>query len=107
MRAALSQLDPKPRTDEELAEEMPLRELEKVAARRSSKAVEQREVTSKEYTRDPFVSEYAKRLANGKCELCLQPAPFNDKKGKPYLETHHVIWFSQGGSDSVDNTVAQ
>jgi len=27
-------------------------------------------------------------------------------KGKPYLETHHVVWLSKGGSDAVDNTVA-
>ena len=42
LRAALSQLDPKPKTDEELAEEMSLKELERTAARRSSKAVEQK-----------------------------------------------------------------
>lgn len=94
-----------PKTDEELAEEMPLRELERTAARRSSRTVEQKEVTTKKYSRDPYVSELAKRLANGKCELCGQPAPFKDAKGKPYLETHHVVWLSQGGSDSVDNTV--
>lgn len=106
LRAALSQLNPKPKTDEELAEEMSLKELEKAAAKRSSKPVEQKEVTTKQYSRDPYVSELAKRLANGKCELCGQPAPFKDSKGKPYLETHHVVWLSQGGSDSVDNTVA-
>ena len=61
---------------------------------------------TKQYSRDPYISELAKRLANGKCELCGKPAPFKDSKGKPYLETHHVVWLSQGGSDSVDNTVA-
>ena len=106
LRAALSSLNPVPKTDEELAEEMTLKELEKTAAKRSSKAVEQKEVTTKQYSRDPYISELAKRLANGKCELCGLPAPFKDSKGKPYLETHHVIWLSQGGSDSVDNTVA-
>lgn len=106
LKAALSQLNPTPKTDEELAEEMPLKELEKTAAKRSSKPVEQKEVTTKQYSRDPYISELAKRLANGKCELCGQPAPFKDSKGKPYLETHHVVWLSKGGSDSVDNTVA-
>lgn len=99
-------MNPTPKTDEELAEEMPLKELEKTAAKRSSKPVEQKEVTTKQYSRDPYISELAKRLANGKCELCGQPAPFKDSKGKPYLETHHVVWLSKGGSDSVDNTVA-
>ena len=106
LRSALLQLNPKPKTDEELAEEMPLKELEKAAAKRSKKVVEQKEVTAKQYSRDPYISELAKRLANGKCELCGQPAPFRDSKGKPYLETHHIIWLSKGGSDSIDNTVA-
>jgi len=56
--------------------------------------------------RDTCVSEYAKVLAAGKCELCRQPAPFMDSKGKPYLETHHVVWLSKGGADSIYNTVA-
>ena len=106
LRAALSSLNPSPKTDEKLAEEMGLGELERTAAQRSQRQVEQKEVTTKQYSRDPYVSELAKRLANGKCELCGKPAPFKDSKGKPYLETHHVVWLSQGGSDSVDNTVA-
>ena len=106
LRAALFSLNPTPKTDEELAEEMGLGELERTAAERSKKKVEQKEVITKQYSRDPYISELAKRLANGKCELCGKPAPFKDSKGKPYLETHHVVWLSQGGSDSVDNTVA-
>ena len=97
---------PVPKTDEELAEEMSLKDLKKIATRRSTFVVEQKEVTTKEYFRDPYVSELAKRLAAGKCELCCQPAPFKDSKGRPYLETHHVVWLSKGGSDSIDNTVA-
>ena len=106
LKATLSQLNPTPKTDEELVEEMPLKELKKTAAKRSSKPVEQKKVTTTQYSRDPYISELAKRLANGKCELCDQPAPFKDSKGKPYLETHQVVWLSKGGSDSVDNTVA-
>ena len=85
---------------------MPLRDLERTAAQRGKRQVEQKEVTTKQYSRDPYISELAKRLANGKCELCGQPAPFKDGNGRPYLETYHVIWLSKGGSDSVDNTVA-
>ena len=40
------------------------------------------------------------------CQLCRQKAPFSDNSGEPYLETHHIIWLSQGGDDSIDNTVA-
>lgn len=66
----------------------------------------QRYTTSKTFDRDPFVSEYVKRRANGLCDLCGNPAPFKDKKGKPYLESHHVIWLSRGGEDTIYNTAA-
>ena len=38
--------------------------------------------------------------------LCGQNAPFLNAQGEPYLELHHIIWLSHGGSDSVDNVVA-
>ncbi|WP_082389445.1 helix-turn-helix domain-containing protein [Lysinibacillus sp. ZYM-1] len=66
----------------------------------------QRYTTSKTYDRDPYVSEYVKRRASGCCDLCGNPAPFEDKKGRPYLESHHVIWLSKGGEDTIYNTVA-
>ena len=66
----------------------------------------QRDVTSSVYVRDPFVAEHAKRRAKGICQLCGQPAPFWDQKGRPYLESHHIEWLSQGGADTTDNTAA-
>ena len=65
-----------------------------------------RKVISKQYQRDPWVAEYAKRLANGVCQLCEVPAPFKNAKGKPYLETHHIVWLANGGEDTPENTVA-
>ena len=65
-----------------------------------------REISIIQYDRNPWVSEFAKRRAKGKCQLCGQPAPFECKDGTPYLETHHIIWLSEGGADTVDNTVA-
>ena len=65
-----------------------------------------RSVISKQYERNPWVSEYAKRRAGGKCQLCKNDAPFSNTKGEPFLETHHIIWLSQGGDDSLVNTVA-
>lgn len=62
--------------------------------------------TVKQYVRNEYVVEYAKRLANGICQLCDQPAPFKDKKGVPYLETHHIVWLAKGGEDTIFNTVA-
>jgi len=66
----------------------------------------QRFTTSKTFDRDPYVSEYVKRRTNGHCDLCGNPAPFTDKKGRPYLESHHIIWLSRGGEDTIYNTVA-
>lgn len=65
-----------------------------------------RNVRSTVYERNIFVSEHAKRRAHGRCQLCGKDAPFADKNGKPYLETHHIIWLSEGGHDTIDNTVA-
>ena len=46
------------------------------------------------------------RRADGICELCEFDAPFENKKGKPYLEVHHIIQLSKGGADRVDNAAA-
>jgi 5-methylcytosine-specific restriction protein A len=52
------------------------------------------------------VAELAKRRAQGICQLCDDPAPFVDKKGNPFLETHHIVWLSKDGEDTIENTVA-
>lgn len=65
-----------------------------------------RTVSAPQYVRDAYVTEYAKRRANGICQLCEAPAPFNNKKGEPYLETHHIVWMSREGKDTPENTVA-
>lgn len=88
------------------AQRMGLSELKEAAKKRSTKSPGNRTVKSHQIERDEFVSEYTKRLAKGKCNLCGKPAPFNRSDGSPYLETHHVKWLSKGGSDSIDNTVA-
>ena len=66
----------------------------------------QRPVLGVRFERDVFVAENAKRRAKGLCELCGGEAPFSRADGDPYLETHHVVWLAQGGSDTVENTVA-
>lgn len=62
--------------------------------------------TSTTYYRSPYISHYAKVRAKGVCQLCGDEAPFLDKHGFPYLESHHIKWLSQGGQDSIDNVVA-
>ena len=65
-----------------------------------------KQIISQAFERNAEVAKIAKACANGVCQLCRKPAPFIDKKGHPYLESHHVIWLSRGGSDSIDNVVA-
>ena len=65
-----------------------------------------RDVLSKQYHRDPWIAENAKRLAKGICQLCELPAPFLNKNKKPYLEAHHIVWLANGGEDTIKNTVA-
>ena len=75
-------------------------------AKSAPKKVGVRDVRTAQAQRDPNVSEYVKRRAAGRCELCTEPAPFNNKKGEPYLESHHIKWLSKGGEDSIHNAVA-
>lgn len=49
---------------------------------------------------------YTLKRANGICQLCNQPAPFLNKNGIPFLEVHHIDFLSEGGSDTIYNTVA-
>jgi 5-methylcytosine-specific restriction protein A len=63
-------------------------------------------VITTQYDRNQWVSEMAQRRAQGICQLCSCPAPFKKRDGTPYLETHHVIWLSQGRDDTLENTVA-
>jgi 5-methylcytosine-specific restriction protein A len=83
-------------SDDELAER----------ARTSSGRAAKREVSTTSYQRDAYIAEYARRRADGVCQLCDNPAPFKDSNGIPYLEIHHIEWLSKGGRDSIDNTVA-
>ena len=63
-------------------------------------------VVLNQYLRNERIREYAKLRANGLCELCEKPAPFNDKYGNPFLETHHINYLSKGGQDTIENVAA-
>jgi len=65
-----------------------------------------RDVVTKQYNRNQDVVEFVKRRADGICQLCNNIAPFNKKNGEPFLEIHHIKWLSEGGNDTIDNTVA-
>ena len=80
--------------------------LRDAAVLRGKKKPEERTVTTTQRDRDPYVAEYVKRRAQGICDLCSEPAPFKDKNGRPYLESHHVDWLANGGEDTIYNAVA-
>ncbi len=75
-------------------------------AKAAPKKAGSRTVQTNQAQRDPNVSAYVKRRAAGHCELCTEPAPFKNKQGEPYLESHHIVWLSNGGEDSIANAVA-
>lgn len=81
-------------------------EVEALAKKQGQTVVGKRNASVTVYQCSPWVAEHAKRRANGKCELCQEPAPFNRKDGSPYLETHHIVWLANGGADTIENTVA-
>ena len=81
-------------------------QLKERAQEGSRREASSRDVITKTFVRDPFISEYAKECACGICQLCGKQAPFIDKHGKPYLESHHIVWLADGGADSIRNTIA-
>ena len=58
-----------------------------------------------DFVRNPYVAAYVKKMANGICDLCQQPAPF-EKDGQPFFHCHHVLWLARGGPDVIQNAVA-
>lgn len=64
-----------------------------------------RQATVTQFERNPAVAELARRLAEGKCDLCQKPAPFS-VSNMPYLECHHVVHLAKGGADTIENAVA-
>jgi 5-methylcytosine-specific restriction protein A len=58
------------------------------------------------YVRSEAVRRYVRERAEGTCEGCGNPAPFNDKKGQPYLEPHHTQRLADGGPDDPDTVIA-
>lgn len=55
---------------------------------------------------DPRVTSRVRERAAGKCELCRCAAPFLTLAGEPYLEIHHIVPHSDGGTHSAANMVA-
>ncbi|MCB4766573.1 MAG: HNH endonuclease [Sulfurovum sp.] len=59
------------------------------------------------YPRNNILKNYVKRRANYACEMpnCNYQG-FLKENGESYIEVHHVIPLSEGGEDSINNTIA-
>lgn len=77
-----------------------------LAKKYKEKNIKEKTTTVKQYSRSILVGEFARRMANGICQLCGENAPFLNKEGEPFLEVHHIKELANSGSDSFDNVIA-
>jgi 5-methylcytosine-specific restriction enzyme A len=93
----------------EQAKEKALKEYSKEKLRQLAKKTKskpaKRSARADDFVRDPYVAAYVKRMAEGNCDLCQKPAPF-EKDGQPFFHCHHVLWLARGGPDIIQNAVA-
>jgi 5-methylcytosine-specific restriction enzyme A len=89
----------------QIARRLSMMELE-TRARNAKKLPTIRAAQVSTYVRDAAVAEYAKRRADGICDLCEEDAPFRTTRNDAYLECHHIKWLAHGGEDTTENTVA-
>lgn len=87
-------------------ESLSLRDLKQTLLDNQSNKNNRKMTQTTVYDRSVYIKEFARKVANGLCQLCDNEAPFKDKQGNPFLEVHHVHYLSKGGSDTIDNVVA-
>lgn len=90
--------------DDILAKQMSPEKLAEQVA--NSKPKKSQKTESVIYYRSPYIKEMVKQIADGKCQMCGEDAPFYDTNQKPYLEEHHVQRLADGGKDTMGNVVA-
>lgn len=93
-------------TEQLLLSHLDDKELKELAIKTSEKPPVRISIQKEEYSRNFAVQANAKRWAKGICQLCENEAPFKNHRGEWYLECHHIVWLSQSGEDSIENTVA-
>jgi 5-methylcytosine-specific restriction enzyme A len=59
----------------------------KELAKRAKFKPAKRSARADDFVRNPYVAAYVKMMANGHCDLCQQPAPFQ-KEGQPFFHSH-------------------
>lgn len=65
-----------------------------------------RQASGAVFDRDPAVKAWTLRRSKGLCECCRKEAPFTDRDGLPYLESHHIVHLAKGGPDTPDNAAS-
>lgn len=65
-----------------------------------------RVVSRKEFGRSVTIIASTLNRAKGVCDICGMAGPFLCADGRPFLEVHHVVPLSEGGSDTLKNVAA-
>jgi 5-methylcytosine-specific restriction protein A len=90
----------KPRSREQPSPwRQPLDSLRKLALEEAPGVATAKTQRSVVRNRSDAVRVYVLRRANGVCEGCGEPAPFDTVAGRPYLEPHHTRRLADGGPD--------
>jgi hypothetical protein len=95
-----------PDLDDATLEVANIDELRAVALLSSRRSVSPQERKTIYRRRSKAIRLYVLRRAEGYCEACTVPAPFDSKEGTPYLEAHHVDRVSDDGPDHPSMVIA-
>jgi 5-methylcytosine-specific restriction protein A len=97
--------DSVPNKQTKLSRILSLAELRALAKNTAPAKATAKQTTQTVLIRSEAVRLYALKRAEGICEGCEQPAPFEGKNG-PFLEVHHLHRLSDGGPDEPENVAA-
>jgi 5-methylcytosine-specific restriction protein A len=84
----------------------PLERFRELALAKPLESAPVEEALRKVYQRSAAVRAYVIGRAEGICEGCGAPAPFQTPSGRPYLEPHHTRRLSDGGPDHPAHVIA-
>lgn len=85
---------------------MSKKDLRKLASRPAPRGSSRKQQKRIVHQRSEAVRVYVLKRADGICELCENPAPFKNRKNRPYLEPHHMTRLADGGPDHPAHVAA-
>lgn len=95
-----------PDLDDKTLSESNIDELRKVAILKSTKTATTKEQKVLYRARSLAIKFYVLTRAQGNCEGCKKPAPFQKTDGSPYLEPHHTQKLADDGPDHPRHVIA-